>query len=569
MKRFDFANEVAKQLITIASAIVTVVIAFYEKFFSHHGVTFSLVFLVLMLFILSIVLGVMAVGGLVNLVERQEEADQSRTEGEQGEFVSVRQSTAQSCAQWQQVLFAAGLSLFVLVAILDRACLAKRAPALAGAAAPATAAYVENPIVWAQLRPDEGDHTGQLIARAIVGTGSECPEIAFEGQGYWNGKRGRLLERWTQAQGDFAIKICELAYPGHLAAKVAGVRLEPRPADPKTIVVLGDTGCRIKANVAQDCKNTESWPFNAIAAAARAHKPDLIVHVGDYHYREAECPDAKKCGGSPWGDNWNAWQKDFFEPAAPLLAQAPWIMVRGNHEGWTRAGNGWQLMLSPRPRDPIGSPWPDESPPYALRFRALTMAVLDAANSDDPYESQLRADGQAKRWQSFWSTLAEAPDPLWLLLHQPPWASFMCDAEKPVPCVEPNDPKQRQDPTIAAFRSWVAGKLSAPKIDLLLSGDTHMYQFFVPTKPSATPPQIVAGMSGTLLDDDSYGAVLEKTVAANLHGVEGNLWMRRHFGYVVLTKDGTEWKVALYDEKSRQVVGCDLKGIGGDICKKP
>ena len=34
MKRFDFANDVAKQLITITSAIITVVIAFYEKFFS-------------------------------------------------------------------------------------------------------------------------------------------------------------------------------------------------------------------------------------------------------------------------------------------------------------------------------------------------------------------------------------------------------------------------------------------------------------------------------------------------------------------------------------------------------
>ena len=79
MKRFDLANEVAKQLITIASAIITVLVAFYEKFFSHEDWIFILVFVVLLIFILSILIGVLSIGGLTTLVESQEHNEWLRT----------------------------------------------------------------------------------------------------------------------------------------------------------------------------------------------------------------------------------------------------------------------------------------------------------------------------------------------------------------------------------------------------------------------------------------------------------------------------------------------------------
>ena len=53
------------------------------------------------------------------------------------------------------------------------------------------------------------------------------------------------------------------------------------------------------------------------------------------------------CAGSPWGDNWTTWQADFFTPAAPLLAAAPIVLVRGNHEDCDRAGPGFLLLMGP------------------------------------------------------------------------------------------------------------------------------------------------------------------------------------------------------------------------------
>jgi hypothetical protein len=50
-----------------------------------------------------------------------------------------------------------------------------------------------------------------------------------------------------------------------------------------------------------------------------------VIHVGDYLYREDPCPAAAQaqCGGTPSGDNYGAWNADFFKPAAKLLAAAP------------------------------------------------------------------------------------------------------------------------------------------------------------------------------------------------------------------------------------------------------
>ena len=58
-------------------------------------------------------------------------------------------------------------------------------------------------------------------------------------------------------------------------------------------MIFGDTGCRIKLKKhgdydTQDCKN--GWPYAKIALHAAATNPDLVIHVGDYVYREVPCP---------------------------------------------------------------------------------------------------------------------------------------------------------------------------------------------------------------------------------------------------------------------------------------
>ena len=95
---------------------------------------------------------------------------------------------------------------------------------------------------------------------------------------------------------------------GMASATAAGITLPVPVADPHRILVLGDTGCRIKGAVLQACNDSTQWPFPQLAAAAARLKPDLIIHVGDYLYRESACPVGNAgCAGSPWGDNWITW----------------------------------------------------------------------------------------------------------------------------------------------------------------------------------------------------------------------------------------------------------------------
>jgi hypothetical protein len=127
MKRFDFASEVAKQTITIASAIITVLIAFYEKFFSGEPVVFYLVLGNLLLFAISIVLGIFSLGGIVNLVEQQEYRDASvdtstklKTPSAKSAFARLAGTLAARFACWQQFIFFVALLAFIFIGILDK-----------------------------------------------------------------------------------------------------------------------------------------------------------------------------------------------------------------------------------------------------------------------------------------------------------------------------------------------------------------------------------------------------------------------------------------------------------------
>src|SRR5689334_19897422 len=124
MKRFDFAAEVAKQLITVSSAIITVVIGFYEKFFSKDVTIFFLVFADMLVFVVSIVAGILSLGGIVTLVGRQELRDfrsalnpASKLKPRPSQFVHLFGSNAMRMAAWQQGLFALGLLAFLGVAV--------------------------------------------------------------------------------------------------------------------------------------------------------------------------------------------------------------------------------------------------------------------------------------------------------------------------------------------------------------------------------------------------------------------------------------------------------------------
>jgi hypothetical protein len=67
-------------------------------------------------------------------------------------------------------------------------------------------------------------------------------------------------------------------------------------------------------------------------------------------------------------------------PAGPLLAVAPWVLVRGSHELCSRGGHGWFHRLGPHPTAAQGV---DTTPPYALDLPPLHLLIFDGADADD------------------------------------------------------------------------------------------------------------------------------------------------------------------------------------------
>src|SRR5260221_14016273 len=81
------------------------------------------------------------------------------------------------------------------------------------------------------------------------------------------------------ATTDFPL-VCAVAVPAGVAtASIAGVALPLPAVNPQRILVLGDTGCRIKGSILQACNDPARWPFPQLAQAAAQLKPDLIAHV--------------------------------------------------------------------------------------------------------------------------------------------------------------------------------------------------------------------------------------------------------------------------------------------------
>jgi hypothetical protein len=185
------------------------------------------------------------------------------------------------------------------------------------------------------------------VGRAILSGTRECPAIIFDGA-------AQPMQLRAEPEGGahpaFPVLVCEaLIPPGTTDAAISERKLPLPKSTIATIAVFGDTGCRLKDAEAQplarrnsdhlhegyfqNCDDPAQWPFPQISRIAAGQKPDLVIHVGDYLYRESPCPTGDAgCAGSPHGDDWPAWKADFFAPAAPLLATAPFIVVRGNHE---------------------------------------------------------------------------------------------------------------------------------------------------------------------------------------------------------------------------------------------
>ena len=158
---------------------------------------------------------------------------------------------------------------------------------------------------WVELGP-----SGAVLARAIT-KAAECPKLTVDKVAV------RMEERAAPSPPDYPVRSCEAMLPRHARRVALGSQRLPLPADrPRRIAVVGDTGCRLKAvDGFQACNDTRAWPFARVARSIAKWRPDVIIQVGDYLYREEPCPQGNPgCQGSPFGQNWATWDADFFTP---------------------------------------------------------------------------------------------------------------------------------------------------------------------------------------------------------------------------------------------------------------
>ncbi|MGJ9416513.1 metallophosphoesterase [Massilia sp. CMS3.1] len=352
---------------------------------------------------------------------------------------------------------------------------------------------------------------------------------------------------------------------GSVTASVAGLPLPVPKSAPRRIVVIGDTGCRLKGKEAQACNDPARYPFARVAARAAAFEPDLVIHVGDYHYREDPCPaNQPGCAGSPYGYGYDAWAADFFTPARKLFAAAPWVLARGNHESCTRAGQGWWRWLDPRPyqdgRDcdlPANDALGEHSDPYAVPLGAnAQLIVFDTANTS--WKGLPKTDPRR-------AVYADSLRKIEVLARQ---ARYNIGVDHH-PLFGFGANRDAKTGAVTLF-GGDAGLLDAfgdvdplylpSSIGMLLSGHVHLWQQLSFASPH--PTQFVAGFSGTLEDTVPLPAMPPpgRTPAPGAIVENMSSWIDG-FGFMTMERTGPDaWLVKVWDLDGRERNSCRVEG---------
>jgi hypothetical protein len=388
------------------------------------------------------------------------------------------------------------------------------------------------------------------VARAILTDAVQCPAITI----------GNASETMSiRARPDpgsnpiFPVLVCEAVIPaGATSATIEGQGLPLPTASLNAIAVLGDTGCRLKASKKrakkehddqeagkfQDCDKQSKWPFSRLSQTVTARKPDLVVHVGDFIYRESPCPQGDKgCKGSPYGDNWRTWKADFFSPAAALLAAAPWIMTRGNHELCERAGAGFFRFLDPTlAKNETPPACTDLAPLYTVTVAGKSFIVIDSSNANDACEN---GTCDSAPYAAQFASLQPAPGS-WFVSHRPIWGigkNFTLNE------------------TLQQALKSSDGKLPEG-IDLALAG--HMHNFEILTFSDKRSPQFIIGTGGTDLDKK----IKRPLAGTKIGGTTVNYGrVDREWGFALFTphKNGTDWTLTFFTAKGKARFACKVK----------
>jgi hypothetical protein len=414
---------------------------------------------------------------------------------------------------------------------------------------------------------------GQFVVRAITRS-TRCPAVV------WDAKTTQTMDiraqaatvpvRSDAAQSDakpsvFPVLTCELAWKsGARAATVAGRNVAAPRAELRKIVLVADTGCRMKGSekAFQDCNDKQQWPWAEVAASAARLKPDLVVHLGDIHYRESPCPGGNNgCADAVWGYGWDAWQADFFHPADPLLAAAPWLFVRGNHESCARAGQGWfrfidsQAWAEKRSCNQVQNDAEgDFSEPYSVAITPIAQFVVfdSSKTAGKPYDLADAAFQKYAQQLRTVSQLADKGGETFFLSHHPLLAAV---TDKLARQFKPGGNMGLQ----SVFESQFPERLFPNGVSVAMHGHVHLFEAI--SFASQHPVSLVLGNSGSMNE-----GMAPETLAPGdwiyKGAVADDYASRSDFGFASLDrvdgKSGEQWLLTEYTPAGVPLIECSI-----------
>jgi hypothetical protein len=429
--------------------------------------------------------------------------------------------------------------------------------------------------------------TGGTVAHARVvveGVTASCPILGDQAGGI------ATTPRANPDDARFPVTLCEAQIPfgQSLAVGSSGLRIPAVTSAPRHLLIYGDTGCK-----ASHCPAGQAaTPFATLAGEGAKLNPELLLHMGDFNYRGTPgfleqgmavydagdtAPSDPQCQleaqyysqnaeDSSQKDDWDKWLSDFFTPAAPLSARAPWVFARGNHELCSRAGPGWFYFLDPGSDLPGSAQAQFSCPaqgsladpdrdvmshlrfgePYRLELDTLSLLVLDSANACDGFAPAATTKIYARQLARLGGSgkSGKGGRPVWIMTHRPIWG------------LSGHEQINRMLQAAVAETGLPAG------VGLALGGHMHLFESI--TLDGAAPPQLILGNGGVSLDPRDRPASFETEFGSR----KGAGRRASKFGFLDLQLDANGgWSASLTGPGSTTIAQCGSERLPGSVCE--
>ena len=371
-------------------------------------------------------------------------------------------------------------------------------------------------------------------ARIVART--SCPAINV------NGRDMKMIMRASPTKNHPNIVCAAVISEVAKSVKINEMSLPiPQNSELKRIVVVGDTGCRLsdRHGLYQECNINSLWPFVHVAESINDAKPDLIIHMGDYVYRESPCPKGNSgCTGSPYGDTQKTWEAELLHPTKKIHLAAPLLLVRGNHENCERAGFGWFRYFDAHE---FTSKCEESTDPWIVNLPGMQIAVMDTAYVKNKKGASLGS--------LFADQLAVVNPKLhqntWLVTHRPFWG-YGAD-----------DDSGKLVMLTKALQSAVAVAGLSDMIKLIVAGHIHLAELLA--FKGAFPPQLISGNGGTQL-------VASVQAPKQIDDIEIETQrVINQYGFAVMesfVEKQNVWTISFRDVAGRELERCTLNNSG-------